>query len=352
MSTVTPADRHELATFLAGATRAGATVRVHGAGSGAPRGLPLRADHSLSTLGLDRTIAYEPADMTLTVEGGVPARAVRETLERDGMSWPQATLRENATVGGILASAASGLGRLRWGPVRDSLLEVVICTGDGRLVRAGGRTVKGVAGYDLPRLVVGSLGTLGVIVEATIKLWPRPQAAGWFCCAGDQDALRERAAGIVREAYRPGAVVLGSGELWVHVVGAEADVVAPEGMSSRDHGPSDGDPTALLVAAVSPRDLAGLTRDLDAADADSWAQFGVGICHIPLRSPDDIPRLRSLATSRGGHAQVVGGSHEFREDPWGPPPPGIEVMRRLRDAFDPAHVLNPGCFVGDAPARV
>ena len=97
-----------------------------------------------------------------------------------GQGWPQAQVRPGATVGGILAAAVTDRRRLRTGPVRDSLLEVVVATGDGRIIMGGGRTVKTVTGYDLPRLMSGSLVPLGVIELATIKLWPLPMAEQWF----------------------------------------------------------------------------------------------------------------------------------------------------------------------------
>ncbi len=353
MSTVAPTDRDALAAGLSEFSRAGRTVRVRGGGSGAGHGLPIPADLTLSTAGLSRVIAHEPADLTITVEGGVPAATVHSLAAAHDQAWPQAARRGGATVGGLLATAASGTTRLRWGPIRDSLLEVVIATGDGRLVRAGGRTVKGVAGYDLPRLVVGSLGTLGVIVEATLKLWPVPAAAGWFGVSGAQDELRERAAAVMATRFRPGAVILEPGALWVYLLGAPADVTPPEGMTPRRRGPERPVGPAVMELAVSPSDVADLTRDLDISGLRYRAQFGVGICHVQVAAPDDIAPLRTLAVARGGHGQIIGGTDELRRDPWGPPPAGIEVMRRLRDAFDPAHVLNPGAFVGDArPAPV
>ena len=132
-------------------------------------------------------------------------------------------------MGGVLAAAASGRERLRMGAVRDSLLEVVLATGDGRLVTGGGRTVKGVAGYDIPRLAVGSLGTLGVIVQVTLKLWPVPAAAGWF---GAEGPLPERLAAVARALAgpaRPASVLLAPGAVAVELIGPEEDVRAPDG---------------------------------------------------------------------------------------------------------------------------
>ena len=351
MTTESPHDRDALAALLADATAGGTRLAVRGAGSARAAGVPASIDGQVSTRGLDRVVDHQPADLTLTVEAGVPAARVHELAAAHGQVWPQPGNRPGATAGGILATAASGLDRLRWGPVRDSVLEIVVCTGDGRLVRAGGRTVKGVAGYDIPRLMVGARGTLGVIVEATLKLWPRPLATGWFVREGPPDDLRGRAAALARDLYRPAALVLEPGRLWLHLIGVPGDVRAPDGMAAADCPGPGPDAPAVMDLAVSPSVLPALTRDLDDAGLAYRALLGVGTCRVVVPTPDEVGPLRTLATARGGHGVVLG-PNEFRADPWGPPPPGLAIMRRLRDAFDPAGVLNPGAFVGGPAARV
>ncbi|MCB0881165.1 MAG: FAD-binding protein [Thermoleophilia bacterium] len=351
MNTEAPPDRDALAALLADATAAGTRLAVRGAGSARPAGIPSAIDGQVSTRGLDRVVDHQPADLTLTVEAGLPASRVHELAAAHGQVWPQPAHREGASVGGILATAAGGLDRLRWGPVRDSVLEIVVCTGDGRLVRAGGRTVKGVAGYDVPRLQVGARGTLGVIVEATLKLWPRPLSSGWFVREDDGDVLRGLAARLTRDVYRPAALVREPGRLWLHLIGAPADVRAPAGLTAVDAPRVDLAAPAVMDLAVSPALLPTLARDLDDASLRYRALLGVGTCRVEVPTPDEIGPLRTLATARGGHGEVFG-PNEFRADPWGPAPPGLAIMRRLRDAFDPGGVLNPGAFVGDAPARV
>jgi glycolate oxidase FAD binding subunit len=164
-----PATPREAAAALADASAARASVGVVGGGTRSRRGRPgPPPDRELRTGAVRRVVAHEPADLTVTVEGGLPVTELAELAASAGQGWPQADVRPGSTVGGVLAAAASGRERLRMGAVRDSLLEVVLATGDGRLVTGGGRTVKGVAGYDVPRLAVGSLGTLGVIVQATL----------------------------------------------------------------------------------------------------------------------------------------------------------------------------------------
>lgn len=344
-----PADRDECAAALADATGAARSTRIVGGGTASRRGWDVPAAQVLSTAGLDRVVAYEPADLTLTVEGGVPAARVADVIAPHGQVWPQAAYRPGATVGGLLATAGSTFSRLRWGPVRDSLLEVVVATGDGRLVRAGGRTVKGVAGYDLPRLMVGAHGTLGVLVEATLKLWPAPAASGWFTATGDAPALVQAARTVMLDAYRAGAVLLTPGTLYVHLLGADADVTAPAGMVPAPGPPSPAWDGTVQVG-VSPARVGDLSTLLAGHGDDYVAQVGVGVCHVEVRTADDVDRVRGLAAGLGGHAQVTDAPAPVRRDPWGPPPAGLDVMRRMRQAFDPAAILNPGLAVWDAPA--
>jgi glycolate oxidase FAD binding subunit len=142
------------------------------------RGEPTEVDAELSTTKLDRLVSYEPAEMIAVVEAGMRVGELSERLARAGQEWA-VDAPAQATVGGVIASGTSSPRRLRVGHVRDTILEVQLVTGDGRIVRGGGRTVKNVTGYDLPRLLTGSLGTLGVIVDVTLRVIPRPA----FCVA-------------------------------------------------------------------------------------------------------------------------------------------------------------------------
>ena len=234
-------------------------------------------------------IAHEPADLTLTVEAGIAATEVARIAATAGQCWPQADIRPGSTLGGVLAAAASGRERLRAGPVRDSLLEVVVATGDGRLVKAGGRTVKGVSGYDIPRLAVGSLGTLGVIVQATIKLWPIPPARAWFAAEGPLAERRAAAERLLAGPARPTAVLLSAGRVAVELTGPPEDVVPPEGFAPLDAPPPEPAGAGMVEAAVSPPrlgDLAGPSRRSGSTSRPGWAW---GPARSPSRAPPTSP---------------------------------------------------------------
>jgi glycolate oxidase FAD binding subunit len=292
-------------------------------------------------------IEHTPAELTATVQAGMTATDLADRLAAAGQWWPQADIRPGATVGGIVAAAASGRSRLRHGPVRDSVLEVVLVTGDGRVVKGGGRTVKGVAGYDVPRLAVGSLGTLGVIAQVTLKLWPTPPARGWFASEAPLAERLATGARIRRERWRPAALLLTPGRLSVELVGSAADVTAPDG-TARGGAPPEPAGRGLLDIGVPPRAVGALAADLEARGCDYIAEFGVGAVRVAIATAEDVSSLRGLATRHGGHAVVIDGPDELRADPWGAAPTGLAIMRRLEQAFDPAGILSPGRFVGEA----
>jgi glycolate oxidase FAD binding subunit len=200
--------------------------------------------------------------------------------------------------------------------------------------------VKGVAGYDIPRLAVGSLGTLGVIVQATIKLWPMPRARGWFAAQGSLDHRLAAAERLLAGPVRPAAVLVAPGRVAVELTGPPEDVTAPEGFAPLAEAPPAVAGEGLMEVGVSPPRLGELARALEAGGRDYEARMGVGTCTVAIARADDVAAVRAAATALGGHAVVSDAPDALREDPWGGPPPGIHLMRRLRVAFDPAGILN------------
>jgi glycolate oxidase FAD binding subunit len=139
-------------------------------------------------------------------------------------------------------------------------------------------------------------------------------------------------------------VLLTPGRLWVRLDGYPDDVTAPEGTEDADAPPSPAG-TGLVQAGVPPPALAPLVRALEDGGRAYEAALGVGTCLVAVATAEDVDAVRALARAGEGHAVVVDGPDELRADPWGPPPAGVEIMRRLKRAFDPRGVLAPGLAV-------
>jgi len=174
---IEPGDEQELAAVLKLADAEGVAVIPRGGGTKLGWGnAPKRADVILSTSRLNRVVEHAWADLTVTVEAGCTVQYLQDTLARHGQRlaldplWP-----DRATIGGVLATNDSGALRLRFGGLRDLIIGVTLALPDGTLAKSGGKVVKNVAGYDLPKLVTGAMGTLGVITRAVFRLHPLPK---------------------------------------------------------------------------------------------------------------------------------------------------------------------------------
>ncbi len=176
-SRVTPETVEELAGLLREASQAGTVVQVVGGGTRQGFGSPLPADLILDMSGLSGIEEWDPDDLTVTAGAGTPVAELERELNGRSQTAVLPEVPGTSTIGGVVSAGASSLRRGRLLGTRERMLEVRLVTGDGRVIRAGGRVVKNVTGYDLPRLVVGAFGSLGVIVSVCLKLWPRPPAA-------------------------------------------------------------------------------------------------------------------------------------------------------------------------------
>ena len=174
--TLVPADRVELAAIVRDLAAAGKTFAFVGGGTELELGNAPRAlDAVVRTTSLDRVVDYSPEDQTITVEAGMRLAALDAVLAQHGQVLPIETGdRANATVGGAIATNAFGAQRHRYGSIKDLIVGIEIVRADGVIARSGGKVVKNVAGFDLPKLMVGSLGTLGGIASATFRVFPVP----------------------------------------------------------------------------------------------------------------------------------------------------------------------------------
>jgi glycolate oxidase FAD binding subunit len=345
---IAPASRAELAAALRSASAAGRRLLPVGGRTHLAKGNPASVDAALTVTALDRLVEHTPAEMIAVVEAGMRCDTLDDLLAGHGQEWP-VDAPAGATVGGVVAAAASGPRRLRVGPVRDSVLEVELVTGDGREVRGGARTVKNVSGYDLPRLITGSLGTLGVIAQVALKLRPRPRARRSLLAPGGLEA----AAALLAAVPLPTAVLATSHRVEVRLEGWPEDVAEQTELARTAVGevevhddapfpslsPWEGWPV-VAEAAVPPSRLPRLVE----AAGDAWAALaGVGVCWAGLPAgAAALAELRQRADELGGVAPVVHGAGGL-----GAALPAPTIHRRLKQAFDPAGILAPGRFWGE-----
>jgi glycolate oxidase FAD binding subunit len=336
----TPAD---VAEALRDSSASGRRVLVVGGRRHLDKGNPAEVDAELWTTQLDQVIAYEPAEMLAVVQAGMRVGALGEILGEHGQEWPADSPAE-ATVGGVLASGSSSARRLKVGALRDTVTEMEAVTGDGRIVKSGARTVKNVTGYDVHRLLTGSLGTLGVITQVALKVRPSPERRRTMIAPGDLDL----AVAVAAEAPLAAGVLASPGGVEVRLEGWAGEVdelagavsrLAPDATSSED-APFprepwwtwEGDGT-IVEAAVSPSRLAAAVN----GSRTFAALAGVGLAWVAT-TDEQLGAVRGRVAASGGIAPAVRGPGGLGEGAV----PGAEVHRRLMASFDPAGILAPG----------
>jgi len=345
---IVPTTVDEVAEALAWASEQGATVVPWGGGTHQGIGYQPPADIVMDMSALNAVEAWEPEDLTVVVQAGLPIGQLETMLAGQGQTALLPEQPGAGTVGGSVAVGASGYRRGRYGPTRDRLLEVTLVTGDGRVVRGGARVVKNVTGYDLPRLATGSLGSLGLITSVCLKLWPSPAAAATVRV--DDPAI---AAAI---AWRPLAVLETRDGVDVFLGGTPAEVEAQAtalGGDAREGLAWPMAPATVSGARWSLRIPIDLTSQAIERLPGSWAfvaQHGVGEITCADSSGDlgAASGIREWAEQNGGALVMLSGDDAVRQafDPWGAPPPSLELQRRLIARFDPDRVVNRGRLPG------
>jgi glycolate dehydrogenase FAD-binding subunit len=383
-----PVNEQQLAAVLRIANDAGLAVIPRGGGTKLSWGNPpTRADVILSTARLDKIVEHAWADLTVSVEAGCTIQKLQSALAQHGQRlaldplWP-----EQATIGGVLSTNDSGSLRLRFGSLRDLIIGVTLALPDGTLASSGGKVVKNVAGYDLPKLVTGALGTLSVITRAIFRLHPLPGFSRTYSCVARgflpeaqrlllaiQDSKLAHSALQIRfieDVAQPQLDILFEGteagivaqaaqlkSLVAPALVTEADPLVLNARQELYSAAKLGESTcALAKFSTLPAEITGAAGTLCSIAVsrvryDAVAQ-ATGIGHVLLRGEPTVIAsvLSSLRAGLERNAKALIIHHRPAAmpmlDAWGTPGDALPLMRAIKNQFDPKNTLNPGRFLG------
>jgi glycolate oxidase FAD binding subunit len=390
-----PEDADDAARGLRLCDLATAAVVVWGGGTQMGLGAPPRKyEVAFSTERMTRLLEYEPADLTCRVEAGMRLRDLQAALHAQGQRLPlDPPHPDRATVGGMVAANTNGLTRSRYGTVRDWVIGIAVAYPSGKVARAGGKVVKNVAGYDLMKLHIGALGTLGVVAEVNFKVQARPETDATLLGRFEAPAAA-LAVGLklAHQYLAPAAAIVvdrdsaatfpspsGGGQggglaPWTLALklegyarevaaakdqavrfireagGATDDTEVPAAFweAARDWSTSGADD--VLLRAIVPLASTSLVMTAVPPGARVLAQPASGIVDMRVPASSAAETLTGLRTAAGAEGQVVVTAAPVALKPlldvWGQPPPGFPIMRALKQALDPNGILNPGRFVG------
>ena len=382
---VSPSNIDDVAKVLRYANDRGLTVIVWGGGSEIHIGNPPENhDIALSTAKMSALVEHEPADLTATCQAGMTLGTLQETLAKDGQTAPfDPHLPRSATIGGLLATNAAGAARHAYGTPRDFTIGASVVTGDGLVTKAGGKVVKNVAGYDMCKLYIGSRGTLGVITETTFKLTPLPAVSDRLTYRSTSaDAAAQVAADVYRRGLSVRSAVLANSSAVASFAGIDAEYLLAMEFAGTMAGvqrsiretqtlavasglaevPADvtqkaceafvarSDHETIVRCSILPSQVPELIEAIEdrAPEVNIIATPLAGTVRAGWSSSDDV-LMKVFERTRSLEASVVIESCppnvKAEIDVFGAPPSSLELMRRIKQQFDPGRVLSPGRFI-------
>jgi glycolate oxidase FAD binding subunit len=359
------------------------SILTYGAGSKIDWGGVVNCPQiAVSTRELNRIIEHATGDLTVTVEAGVTLSSLQAFLAPSRQFVPlDPSYVDRATIGGIMATADAGSWRQRYGGVRDMILGFSFVRHDGAIAKAGGRVVKNVAGYDMMKLFTGSYGTLGIISEITLRLYPMTSDSATLMVTGSGEDIAKMSQMIRQSALTPtvaeiltagmvrslgfgekiGLLLrfesisesiheqsqqianlgqLVDGEIAYYRGGEEADLWQRYRKTMDDDGETGAN---FCKIGVLPSALGAIVSAIDGIGS---INISSGVGKVLLRAGQDIAKIRSLCRSNQGYLILLRAPKSLKEtiDPWGNIGNSIEIMSKLQQQFDPHHIFNPDRF--------
>jgi glycolate oxidase FAD binding subunit len=378
-----------------GVIPAGSGSKLHWGGLIHPS---LRTPHpapliAISTQRMNQLIDHAAGDLTVTVEAGMGFAELQAILATANQflaidpSYPQ-----QATIGGIVATADAGSFRQRYQGIRDRLLGISFVRADGAMAKAGGRVVKNVAGYDLMKLFTGSYGTLGMITQVTLRVYPLPEASHTMILSGDDTAIAAATSMLLRSALTPTHADVISGSI-MEALGFKSttglavrfqsilssvkeqtsrlaevgrslnlsstlytddeDVVLWERLQTEMTAPPQSDQMVCKIG-IQPAGAIALLHQLHPLSLPAWsvqihAASGLGrLIYAGDLSPNPLLKIRDICQINGGFLSVLQAPIALKQqiEVWGYTDNALNVMRSVKHQFDPDNLLSPGRFVG------
>ena len=383
----TPATADQMAAAVKICCESSAAIAPCGGRTAMSLGNPLRTyDVAIKTTRLNRLIEHDHANLTATVQSGMTLNALQAALAPQKQFVPvDPPLPERTTLGGIIAANLNGPRRSSYGSVRDLVIGMKIVLASGEIIKAGGKVVKNVAGYDMCKLFTGSLGTLGIITEATLRVAPVPAHSNTVTATGTWAQVVECTRQLIRTKLLPTAVYLlnnatASWRLTVRFDGFAESVTRQtddlieaaqgqgltqeviDGEKQQQHWQVIADlPVSqerLVLRLTAPRGalMQMISTIVDWTNNESaaaiCADVAMGTLWLVLPSNYEsfglFPRLLTLAQQHRGHVVMFAAPTQLKKsiDVWGPTAPAHVLMRKIKQEFDPMGVLNPGRYVG------
>ena len=372
-----PSTAEELAQTLRRLALHDCTIALQGCGTKRRMAGAIQpADQTVSVSGLNRLLHYEPRDLTISVEAGMPWRDLTARLAANRQMVPlDPPFADSATVGGVVAANSSGPRRRLYGSARDLVIGMQFATLEGKLVDTGGMVVKNVAGLDMAKLMIGSFGTLAAIAVVNFKLLPEPAAERSFLLAfesvADAVAARNRiAAGALEPAaldlLNPPAGALLGNRAWMLAVRAAGNRAVVEryerelaGLGSgvaleeeqhtrlwrriEEFTPqflADRPDGAVARASCTLKELAAI---MERFTGPAVARAGSGVCYGYFEHGREAAEWMAGAAGRGIRTVMEFGPEARSElELWPAPSGDVELMRRVKHLFDPSNLLNRG----------